>query len=110
MTTMNMMYFYEKLKMKFEYLERPGSRPSIVHLEKLMSRCLKLYEQIDSFMKIFKLIHVKEEREQLINDDLNMQTEKEERKGQVLIKRLTVAICLLLKENPVLPLSFNFDG
>lgn len=27
-----------------------------------------------------------------------------------MIKRLIVTICLLLKENPVLPLSFNFGG
>lgn len=36
--------------------------------------------------------------------------EKEERKGQVLIKRLSVAIVLLIKENPVLPVSFKFAG
>ena len=35
---------------------------------------------------------------------------KEERKAQVLIKRISVAIVLLIKENPVLPLSFKFEG
>ena len=44
MSTMNMMYYYEKLKMQIQKLEAPGKRPGIVHLEKLMSRCLKLYE------------------------------------------------------------------
>lgn len=37
-------------------------------------------------------------------------TDKEIKKDEVLIKRLIVAICLLLKENPVLPLTFNFGG
>ena len=35
-------------------------------------------------------------------------TDKDIKKDEVLIKRLIVAICLLLKENPVLPLTFNF--
>lgn len=59
MSMMNMMYYYEKLKLQFSKLEAPGSRPKIDHLEKLLSRCKKLYNQIDSFMKIFKLIDVK---------------------------------------------------
>ena len=37
-------------------------------------------------------------------------TDKELKKDEIMIKRLIVAICLLLKENPVLPLSFNFGG
>lgn len=37
-------------------------------------------------------------------------TDKDIKKDEVLIKRLVVAICLLLKENPVLPLTFNFGG
>ena len=36
--------------------------------------------------------------------------EKEARKGQVLIKRLSVSTVLLIKENPVLPISFKFEG
>lgn len=59
MCMMNMMYYYEKLKLQFSKLEAPGRRPTIYHLEKLLSRCKKLYNQIDSFMKIFKLIQVK---------------------------------------------------
>ena len=35
---------------------------------------------------------------------------REERKRQVLIKRLIVVIVLLIKENPVLPFSFVFMG
>ena len=34
--------------------------PTIVQLQKLMSRCLKLYGKIDAFMKIFRLIQKKE--------------------------------------------------
>ena len=37
-------------------------------------------------------------------------TDKDLKKDEILIKRLIVAICLLLKENPVLPLSFKFGG
>ena len=35
---------------------------------------------------------------------------KDINKEEVLLKRLIIAICLLLKENPILPLSFNFGG
>ena len=56
MNQMNMMYFFEKLKLKINELTRDGKRPSLVHLEKIMSRCLKLYQMIDNFIKIFKLI------------------------------------------------------
>lgn len=63
MCMMNMMYYYEKLKLSFAKLEIPSSRPNIYHLEKLLSRCKKLYNQIDSFMKIFKLVQVKQLRD-----------------------------------------------
>jgi len=43
MNQMNMMYFFEKLKIKINELTKDGNRPSLVHLEKIMSRCLKLY-------------------------------------------------------------------
>jgi len=43
MNTMNMMYYYEKLKVKIDELIASGNRPSLIHLEKLMIRCLKLY-------------------------------------------------------------------
>ena len=60
MCSMNMMYYFEKLKLKFKQFEKPGIIPSLVHLGKLMRRCLKLYQMIDSFMNIFKLIKLKE--------------------------------------------------
>ena len=109
MNQMNMMYFYERVKLKIAHLEKPGNRPRIAHLEKLMGRCLKLYHMIDQFMNIFKLIKLKEKMDAAdITDE--KQAEAHDNKKQVLFKRLTVAICLLLKENPVLPLHFNFKG
>jgi len=42
MNQMNMMYFLEKIKMMFFNLN-----PTLIHLKKLMSRCLKLYHTID---------------------------------------------------------------
>jgi len=113
MGTMNMMYYYEKLKAQIQKLEAPDKRPSVVHLEKLMSRCLKLHNTIDSFMKIFKLIKKKERRDQekeLCLEEMREITEKEAKQDKVLNKRLTVAICLHLRENPVLPLQFIFGG
>lgn len=65
-----------------------------------------MYQMIDSFMNIFKLINMKER--------LDLTTKEKgdslDRKKQTLLKRLTVAICLLLKENPQLPLQFIFRG
>ena len=57
---MNMMYYYEKLKLQFSSKNLPGGRPAVEHLEKLLERCKKLYDQIDQFMKIFKLIEIKQ--------------------------------------------------
>ena len=104
------MYFFEKIKLSFKEFEEPGNRPNIVHLEKIMTRCLKLYQMIDNFMKIFKLIKTKEKIDERLEGKSGPQWEKEERNRQVLIKRLTVSIWLLLKENPVLPLSFKYKG
>ena len=59
---------------------------------------------IDNFMKIFKLINDKVKMEIRMEGKVNDPHNKDEKKRQVLIKRLTVAIWLLLKENPVLPL------
>ena len=59
MNHMNMMYFFERIRLKIAHLEKPGNRPKIMHLEKLMSRALKLYAMIDQFMNIFKLIKLK---------------------------------------------------
>jgi hypothetical protein len=47
--------------------------------------------------------------------EISDQSDENEVKGEqnkklIVNKRLTIAICLLLKENPVLPLSFNFQG
>ena len=47
------------------------------------------------------------------NVDLELETgfdQSEELKRQVMIKRFIVNIVLLIKENPVLPFSFNFGG
>lgn len=42
--------------------------------------------------------------------DLETDEQNIERKRQVLIKRISVAIVLLIKENPILPVSFKFEG
>ena len=60
MTHTNMMYFFEKVKLEFDKLQKHGIMPTLVHLEKVMNRCFKMYQLIDTFMKIFKLIHMKE--------------------------------------------------
>lgn len=59
MLEMNMMYYWEKLKMHYAKFDDPENRPKIQNLEKLLLRCKKLYDQINSFMKIFKLIDIK---------------------------------------------------
>lgn len=71
-----------------------------------MNRCFKLYNMIDGFMKVFKLIGLKQKLE--LSADLEDQGV--EKKRQVLIKRISVAIVLLIKENPILPVSFKFEG
>ena len=73
-------------------------------LEKIMRRCFKLYQMIDGFMKVFKLIEVKQKLE-LSADLQDEQVEKDdhaERKKQVLIKRISIAIVLLIKENLII--------
>ena len=59
MNQMNMMYYYEKIKLSFKEFEDPEIKPTVNSLERLMSRCLKIYDLIDGFMKIFKLINDK---------------------------------------------------
>lgn len=60
MNLMNMMYYYQKIKVRFnEFLTKEG-KPSLDMLEKVMNRCFKLYGMIDHFMKIFKLIQIKD--------------------------------------------------
>lgn len=56
MNQMNMMYYWEKIRL--EYCDQDIL--SIFDLEKLMSRCVKLYKMIDQFINIFKLISKKE--------------------------------------------------
>ena len=60
MSHFNMMFYFEKLKLKINDLNKKGKRPSLIHLEKMMSRCLKIYVMIDEFFKIFKLIDQKQ--------------------------------------------------
>ena len=80
-------------------------------LEKIMNRCFKLYNMIDGFMKIYKLLEVKRRMDDYLRQNPDAENyEKEAKKGQVLIKRLSVATVLLIKENPVLPISFKFEG
>ena len=61
---------------------------------------------IDGFMKVFKLIGLKQKLELSADPE----DEQVERKRQVLIKRLSIAIVLLIKENPILPVSFKYEG
>ena len=77
---MNMMYFFEKIKLSFKEFEEPGNRPKLVHLEKIMTRCRKLYQMIDNFMKIFDLIKKKEEMDARLDGNVTVVAEKEERK------------------------------
>ena len=78
-------------------------------LEKIMRRCFKLYQMIDGFMKVFKLIEVKQKLELSADLEENID-DHAERKKQVLIKRISIAIVLLIKENPILPVSFKYEG
>ena len=68
-------------------------------LEKLMSRCIKLYKTIDQFIDIFKLISKKERLET-----------KSAPTDEHLEERLKTAINLLSSENPILPSDFKFKG
>ena len=93
MNQLNMMYYLEKIRLMFADQE-----PTVGQLAKIMSRCLKLYQQMDQFIKIFKLIDKKEK--------FDLQGKQD----ATLIKRLRVTIKLLLKENPVLPVTFIYKG
>ena len=55
MNQMNMMYYWEKIRLMFV-----DQDPSLLQLQKLQGRGIKLYHLIDSFIKIFKLIKKKE--------------------------------------------------
>ena len=54
MNQLNMMFYWERLR--YYFLEH---EPKIDDLHKLMSRILKLYQMIDHFMKIFKMMELK---------------------------------------------------
>lgn len=92
MAQMNMMYYFEKLRAK---LPKGPAQASVEMLAKMMSRCTKLYGMIDSFMNIFKLI----DRYEKLNLT-KQEGEMADLKRQNMLRRMTVCICLLLKENP----------
>ena len=52
MNQMNMMYYWEKVRMEFADQEMLDP----FTLSKLQSRCVKLYKMMDQFVDIFKLI------------------------------------------------------
>lgn len=56
MNQMNMMYFWEKLRLEY------GDQDvlDLFTLSKLQSRCVKLYKMIDQFVDVFKLISKRE--------------------------------------------------
>lgn len=87
MNQLNMMYYWEKVRLMFIDQEA-----TIIQLQKLMSRCLKLYQKIDSFIKIFKMLAKKE------------RLDERGEKDPILNKRILVTVKLLQKENPILPL------
>ena len=60
MNILNMMYYFQKLQLQFHEFYQDGKTPTLVMLEKVMNRCFKLYQMIDDFMKIFKLIQQKD--------------------------------------------------
>jgi len=65
MNQMNMMYYWEKIRLYFRNHE-----PSLEQLSKLMNRILKLYLMIDNFMKVFKMIDKLDVSLQSINSNL----------------------------------------
>ena len=114
MNQLNMMYYWEKVRLMFI-----DETPTIGQVQKLMSRCLKLYLKIDAFIKIFKLIQMKEVSTSLyftktiLFNHFPYCVQKQDAKGKkdpILIKRLYTQIKCLLKENPILPYAFNYKG
>ena len=58
---MNVMYYFHKLHVaeqlgKYDLVRR---WPSLTLLEKILNRCIKLYDMVGDFMKIYKLIACK---------------------------------------------------
>ena len=103
MNQLNMMYYWERLRVYFQEHE-----PSLDSLGKLINRCLKLYQMIDNFMKIFKMIEVKAKIDKNLQKDPKNETMQE--KSYQMCRRLQIGIKLLLKECPVLPMGFKFNG
>ena len=56
LSQLNMMYYWERLK---DFFIDFDDIPTFEQLRKLYSRCLRLYQIIDAFMKIFKMIEIK---------------------------------------------------
>lgn len=75
-----MMYYLEKIRLIFV-----DEEPTIGHVTKLMTRCLKLYESINQFIQAFKLIQKKELYDELVVEKPEMANEKQ---NILLMKRL----------------------
>ena len=93
-----MMYYWEKIKSLFENQE-----PNVEHVAKLITRCLKLYMLIDGLMTVFNLIQ-KTEVSLIFYCLLFLKAVSYN--SLSLVKRLVVAIKLLLQENSTLPFGF----
>jgi len=95
---LNMMYYWEKIKSLFENQEC-----NVEHVAKLITRCLKLYMLIDGLMTVFNLIQ-KTEVSLIFLFIIFLKAVSYN--SLSLIKRLIVAIKLLLQENSTLPFGF----
>jgi hypothetical protein len=103
MNQVNMQCYFDRLKAFFG-----DSKPDMSQLDKLITRCLKLYLMIDNFFTIFKMIALKEKIEFKLEARPGNQRLLE--MNQTMRARLLVAMKLLLQENPVLPTSFKYKG
>lgn len=97
-----MMFVWERLRYQHQ-----GKAPSIEELSRLMSRILKLYTLIDQIMKIFELVQKTERVQRANKKEGQDETPKVDTK---LAQRMVTGIKLLIKENPILPMSFTFKG
>ena len=103
MAQVNMQCYFDRLQAFFG-----NSIPDVSQLDKLISRCLKLYVMIDNFFTIYKMILIKEKIEQKLESRPGNAPLLE--MNQTMRHRLLVAMKLLLKENPMLPQSFRYQG
>lgn len=105
MSLFNMQYYFQKIRAIFAEGQR---EPDLFQLNKLIVRSLKLYQMADSFTKVFKLIRLLEKIEAKLSakpgDEKLLETEHKMR------RRLVVVIKLLLKDHPILPTNFRFNG